>query len=121
MSRPLKKKSDIPSDDKTLQRIEKIRSQIQSMTYVCSGSLQKRMKVCGKPTCRCAFDPDARHGPYYEWSRLVDGKMVHSVISPQQARILRQAIANFRMIRRLLGKWEQETLRSIDIQIKKKP
>lgn len=121
MSRPLKKKRDTPPSDKTLQRIEKIRAQIQSMTYVCSGSLQKRMKVCGKPTCRCAYDPDARHGPYYEWSRLVDGKLAHFVISPQKAKILRQAIANYRKIRRLLHKWEQETLRSIDVQIKRKP
>ena len=121
MSRPLKNKSNMPPGDKTLQRIDKIRVQIQSMTYVCSGSLQRRMKVCGKPTCRCAYDPDARHGPYYEWSRLVDGKMVHRVISTQKAKILRQAIANYRKIQRLLRKWEQETLRAIDIQIKRKP
>ena len=40
------------------------------MDYLCSGTLLRRMKMCGKPGCRCSEDPDARHGPYYEWGHM---------------------------------------------------
>ncbi|MGH8525253.1 MAG: hypothetical protein ACREXY_13910 [Gammaproteobacteria bacterium] len=42
------------------------------------------------------------------------GKLVHRTVSPQQAAILRLAIANYRKVRKLLRTWEAETERLID-------
>ena len=47
--------------------IGRIRSAFAEVEYISSGTLHTRMKVCGKSGCRCAQDPQARHGPYYEW------------------------------------------------------
>ncbi len=80
------------------------------MDLVCSGTLLKRLKTCGKPNCRCAQDPEARHGPYREWSRREGGRLVHSSVSPEQAKQLRQAISNYREIQDLLKRWERETV-----------
>jgi len=91
------------------RRIEEIRSQIESMNLVCSGTLLKRTKTCGKPNCRCATDPEARHGPYHEWSRREGGRLVHKIITPEQARRLKQAIKNYREIQALLARWERES------------
>ena len=55
------------------------------MEYLCSGTLLERRKMCGKPGCRCAQDPQARHGPYYEWGHMKAGKLVHRTVSPEQA------------------------------------
>jgi hypothetical protein len=52
------------------ERIARIRATINEMEHLSSGTLLRRMKVCGKPGCRCADDPDARHGPYYEWGHM---------------------------------------------------
>ena len=76
------------------ERITRIRDTVASVHYLCSGTLLERMKLCGKPGCRCAEDPAARHGPYYEWGHMKRGKLVHRSVSPQQAAILRLAIAN---------------------------
>lgn len=95
-------------------RIAKIRQALGAFDYVCSGTLLKRTKLCGKPNCRCAQDPAARHGPYYEWSHLREGKLLHRVVSPQQATILRQAITNQRSLKKLMRDWEEETERLID-------
>ena len=100
-------------DPRALERIAKIRDEISALTYVCSGSLQRRMKTCGKPNCRCAHDPAFRHGPYYEWGRVVNGKLVHSLLPPAQAEVLAKAIENNRKIKKLLRQWEKETLRAI--------
>jgi hypothetical protein len=81
--------------------------------YLCSGTLLRRRKLCGKVGCRCAQDPAARHGPYYEWGHMKDGKLVHRMVSPQQAARLRQAIRHYRKVLRLLRAWETETERVI--------
>jgi hypothetical protein len=98
------------------ERIARIRHTLGGVDYLCSGTLLERMKLCGKPGCRCAEDPAARHGPYYEWGHMKRGKLVHRTVSPQQAAILRLAIANYRRVRKLLRSWEVETERLIDAE-----
>ena len=101
-------------------RITRIKDRILALDHVCSGTLLKRTKVCGKPGCRCAQDPKARHGPYYEWGRMKGGKLVHRNVSPGQAKTLRAAIRNYRAIRRLLRVWEAETMKIIDTENERK-
>src|SRR5260370_30049911 len=93
------------------ERIERIRETLNAIDYLCSGTLSERMKVCGKPGCRCAQDPDARHGPYYEWGHMKAGKLVHRTVSPEQAPVLRRAIANYRQAKELMEGWGGENER----------
>jgi hypothetical protein len=97
-------------------RIVHIREAIQAVDYLCSGTLLRRMKLCGKAGCRCAQDPAARHGPYYEWGHMQGGKLVHRMVSARQAALLRTAIKNYRTVRRLLRAWEAETERVIEAE-----
>jgi len=83
------------------------------MDFVASGTIHVRTKACGRKNCRCATDPEQRHGPYHEWTRRKDGKLLHSVVTPDQARLLQRAIANFRKIQALLARWEHETASEI--------
>jgi len=99
-----------------LGRIAQIRTRIRTIERLCSGTLLRRTKVCGKAACRCAQDPAARHGPYYEWGRMKKGRLVHRMVSPAQAALLREAIANYRTLRRLLRAWETETVKLIDAE-----
>ena len=101
------------------ERINHLRASIDAIDYVCSGTLLKRMKVCGKPGCRCAKDPDARHGPYYEWGHMVGGRLVHRVISKEKAAKLELAIANYRKMKKLMLAWEKETEKLIDLETPK--
>jgi hypothetical protein len=102
--------------EQALGRIANLRAELGAIDFVCSGTLLKRMKTCGAPTCRCANDPAARHGPYYEWGHMKTGKLVHRLVSAEQAVILRRAIANYRRLKRLLRSWEAETERLIDAE-----
>ena len=38
------------------------------------GSITEVYRPCGKPTCRCAAANDPGHGPYYAFTKKVDGK-----------------------------------------------
>ena len=101
---------------KARKRIEGIRQALGGIDHLCSGTLLKRTKVCGKPGCRCATDPSARHGPYYEWGHMRGGKLVHRSVSAEQAALLEQAIANYRKARKLMQAWEIETEKLIDAE-----
>ena len=107
--------------DQARQRIARIRATLNGIDYLCSGTLLERMKMCGKPGCRCAQDPQARHGPYYEWGHMKAGKLVHRSVSPEQATTLRLAIANYRKAKKLMHAWEDVTERLIDAQPTREP
>ena len=92
------------------ERIEEIRRRIAAVEHVCSGTLSRRMMTCGRPACRCAKEKAARHGPYFEWGRLVRGRLVHRWLSPDEARRLAAAIKAYREIRSLLRAWERESV-----------
>ena len=98
------------------KRIARIRAAIAAIDYLCSGTLLERMTSCGKPGCRCAQDPAARHGPYYDWGHMQSGQLVHRRLTAGQAALLRPAIANYRKVKNLLRAWEAETERLIDAE-----
>ena len=86
------------------------------MDYLSSGTLLRRTKICGNPRCRCAQGPEGRHRPYYQWGHMKGGKLVHRTVSPQQAAILRLAMANYRKAKKLMKAWEDETERLMDLE-----
>jgi hypothetical protein len=98
------------------ERIQGIRSALSGFELLCSGTLSERMMKCGKPNCRCASDPAARHGPYFEWAHMRAGKPIHRYVTAPQARLLRQAIANYRQVKKLLREWEDNSEHIIDAE-----
>lgn len=95
------------------ERLRRIRQQIADLGYICSGSLIRRTKVCGKPGCACATDPRARHGPYYEWSHKDKDRRVCTSLPEDVALDLARAIRNQRRLRRLMRLWEEESARAV--------
>jgi hypothetical protein len=100
--------------------IRQIRRQIAAVDLLCSGTLLKRWKQCGRPNCRCAHDPSARHGPYYEWSRRCNDRLLHSLLSAEQAEDMALAIKNYRRILELLSTWSYETARALGVSERSK-
>ena len=86
---------------------------VEKAELLCRGTLLKRTKVCGKKGCRCADDPEARHGPYYEWGRMEGEKLVHKMVSKAQARLIVKAIREHRKIQEILRHWEAKSVKEI--------
>lgn len=97
-----------------LNRVAALQRRIAGFDYVCSGNLRRRYTVCGTKNCRCKAQPPEPHGPYFYWSRLLAGKVVQRVLSPEQAKVVARGIKNYRAIRDLLRKWEDETVRTVE-------
>ena len=96
-----------------LRRIRRIKAQISRFEFVCSGTVYTRTKVCGKPGCRCATDPEARHGPYHEWSRREEDRLVHTIVSTLEADLIEKALRNYREVLHLLKDWQDQSVRAI--------
>src|SRR6478735_9020503 len=92
-----------------------------------------RSSTCARARCtsarRCAVGrlaaaPRTRSRgtrPYYEWGHLKGGKLVHRVITPEQAHLLQQAIDNQRHVKKLMRAWEEQTERLIDLEAPRLP
>jgi len=78
--------------------------------FALPGSLAERRIRCGKPGCRCATDPTQLHGPYFSWTRKVNGRTVTRLLSAAQMERYRDWFANARRIRDLAGELEALSL-----------
>lgn len=100
--------------DRTLtdeDRYLALKRSLTDLGYVRRGSLVRRFMPCGKPGCRCQATPPQLHGPYLQWTRKVRGKTVTVRLTPDEARLLEEWIANGRELDRVVAQMERVSLR----------
>ena len=78
------------------KQYDALKAELQTLGFLCQGSLQTRRVACGKTTCRCHRDPDARHGPYHYWTRKVRGKTVGTHLTEDAVVLYQEWIENNR-------------------------
>lgn len=64
-------------------RAARLVAELASLGPTLPGTVVRRQSRCGKPTCRCRADPPQLHGPYWWWTRSVDGKTVTRMLSDE--------------------------------------
>lgn len=78
--------------------------------YALPGTLTERAMRCGKANCGCKADPPRLHGPYYQWTRKVDGKTVTVTLTNDQVARYGPWFANARALRAALNELERLSL-----------
>ena len=84
------------------RRYRALAQELADIGYIASGSLAQRYNRCGKANCGCHAEPPRLHGPYWHWTAKVDGKTVNRRLSPREAELYTEWIANDRRARDLL-------------------
>jgi hypothetical protein len=56
------------------------------------GSVSERFMKCGQKECRCQHDLQARHGPYFSFTRSEEGKTRSRYLSEEQAALARRHV-----------------------------
>lgn len=92
-------------------RFKKLKTSLAEVGCFRRGSVQRRFMPCGKSGCRCQADPPKLHGPYYQWTRKVQGKTVTVRLSSAQAALLRRWISNGRRLDRIISAMERVSIR----------
>jgi hypothetical protein len=81
------------------------------------GSLSERYMKCGKPSCPCAHDPKARHGPYFSLTRGVGGQTRSRMLTAEQVAAARAQIDAGQQFRRHLEQYWQACEQWADTQL----
>ncbi len=96
------------------QKQERLATEISKLSktgFLLQGSITTRWMRCGKPSCLCQRDPQARHGPYHQWTVKRRGKTVTVYLDEEQAKICRHWIENNKRAEKLMSQMQALTLR----------
>lgn len=88
-------------------RYRSLKAEFDEVGFISPGSLVVRETSCGKAGCRCQGDPPQRHGPYFQWSRTVDGKTESRRLDKREAALYREWIDNRRRLERIVARMEE--------------
>jgi hypothetical protein len=98
-----------------------LRLALSRIGYFRRGTLLKRLMTCGKPVCACKASPPRLHGPYYQWTRKVDGKTATVNLSAEQATVLEKWIATGRELDRIVAEMEQISMQATEPLLRELP
>jgi hypothetical protein len=59
----------------------RITTELADLGPTLPGTITRRETRCGHTNCRCHADPPQLHGPYWWWTRSVNGKTVTRMLS----------------------------------------
>jgi hypothetical protein len=97
-------------------RIQQLAAELAvSPGFVSPGSVLRRFMRCGKPNCRCRADPPQLHGPYWQWTRAVNGKTLTRNLTQEQAGLYQQWIDNRRRLTKILAEMDKISERAATI------
>jgi len=83
-------------------------SSTATIGLIHSGSVIRRYTTrCGGPGCRCHGSPPQPHGSYYQWTAKVNAKTVTRRLSPKEAELYKEWIANDRQLRQIIKQMRQ--------------
>lgn len=100
----------MPTDDAVAglrDRYRHLAAQIAGIGFTATGTVLRTRNVCGTPGCACHTDPGKRHGPYWQYTRKVNGKTVTRRLTSAQAALYTEWITNGRALRDLLAQMQQ--------------
>jgi hypothetical protein len=92
------------------RRRRQIIDAIAALGPTLPGSLVQRTSRCGNAGCHCRADPPRLHGPYWVWTRSINGKTVTRSVSDEQAERYRPWFDNTQRLRELTEQLKQLAL-----------
>ena len=99
------------------RRYRELAAQLADIEMISAGSLTRRYTRCTSPGCKCRAEPPQPHGPYWQWTRKIDGKTVTRRLTPTEAKLYRQWIANDRRMRRIIEQMRTIAAKAADIHL----
>lgn len=81
------------------------------------GTVSERFMKCGKASCACRRNDSARHGPYFSWTRVIDGVTRSRLLSPAQADVVRRQVAAGGEFRKIVEQFWEMAERLADQEI----
>lgn len=84
------------------ERLSSCYDEMRLIGFILRGTVNRRLMRCGNPGCKCRGNPPALHGPYYDWTRKVEGKTVSVRLTQEEAKTVREWIGHARRLDEVL-------------------
>lgn len=97
------------------RRYRELAGELAAIGFIRSGSVAPRYNYCGKANCRCHGDPPQPHGPYFQWTAKVDGKTVNRRLTPSEAELYQEWIANNRHLHAIVDQMREVAAKATDL------
>lgn len=91
-----------------------LKQEVLRLGWARPGSLVHRLMRCGKSSCRCMADPPQLHGPYWQWTHKVRGKTATRQLTPEQAQLCEQWLADHQRLKAIVRRMEALSLEETD-------
>ena len=104
--------STVPSEVRTLAQ------RLAESKPMRRGSVTERYVKCNKAGCPCRESEDARHGPYYSVSRVVNGRTQSRWLDADEAQMVRQQVQQGRQFRKQIEAYWEACERWADAELK---
>jgi len=104
-----------PALKKRLRMLKLVRDELCDIGFILPGSIVKRFMRCGRKGCACQTNPKTVHGPYYDWTRKVDGKTVSIRLTEKEASFLIKWIDDKNRLYGLVTKMERIGLEAVKL------
>lgn len=98
-------------------RYRELAAQLADIGMISAGSLTRRYTRCTSPGCKCRADPPQPHGPYWQWTRKIDGKTVTRRLTTAEAKLYQEWIANDRRMRRIIEQMRTTASKAAEIRL----
>ena len=98
-------------------RYRQLAEQLGEIGMISPGTLTRRYTRCTSPGCKCNADPPQPHGPYWQWTRKIDGKTVTRRLTPTEAKLYREWLANDRKLRRIIDQMRTVAAKAAEIRL----
>jgi len=85
----------------------RISTELAEIGFTLPGTVLRRHTRCGRANCRCHADPPQLHGPYWWWTRRVNGKTVTRMLSDELYDTYRTMFEGHGQARDLLAQLDQ--------------
>ena len=96
-------------------RYRDLAAEITQTGFTATGTVLRTSNVCGTPGCSCHAGPAKRHGPYWQYTRKINGKTVTRRLTDAQAALYTEWISNGRALRDLLAQMQQVSDQARDL------
>ena len=103
------------------RRYRELAAQLADIGYITAGSITQRHTRCANQNCRCHADPPQLHGPYWQWTRKIDGNTVTRRLNTTEAKLYREWIANDRRLRAIIDQMRTVAAKAADIHLTHTP
>lgn len=100
------------------EEYQQLTARLSKTGFIWPGHIQRRYLTCGKPTCICHTNPEARHGPYAYWTSKKNNKTVSRLLRSEEADLLEKWITNRRTLEAVVRQMKSLSKKAANVVLK---